>query len=77
MFYFIQHCIAVARHDDKLLIVDLLLSHGAKLNVKTAREHTPLEDCVFFSAFTRDANVSVMMRLVAAGAKLCQPAHAR
>ena len=67
----------MTRQEDKLHIVDLLLCHGAKLNVKTAREHTPLEDCMFFSAYTRDANLYVMMKLAAAGAKLCQPAHAR
>ena len=65
------------RSEEKLQIVDLLISHGAKLNTLTARDHTPLEDCVFYSAVFKDSSLPVLMKLVSAGAKLTPPGYVK
>ena len=57
----------------KYVAAELLLKHGAKVNVADERGVTPLEVCIFHSVISRSPDydgLSVLRRLVAAGALL-------
>ena len=50
-------------------MVELLVKHGAKLNVLTVRGYTPLDRCVFHYVIG-NYNKEILKILVRAGAKL-------
>ncbi len=50
-------------------LVELLVKHGAKLNVLTARGYTPLDRCVFHYVMG-NYNKQILKILVRAGARL-------
>lgn len=55
--------------EEKVSLVELLVKHGAKLNVLTVRGYTPLDRCVFHYVIG-NYNKEILKILVKAGAKL-------
>ena len=56
--------------EEKVPLVELLVKHGAKLNVLTVRGYTPLDRCVFHYVIGNYNKKEILKILVKAGAKL-------
>ena len=69
---FVVACFLCVANAFKYGSVDLLLRHGAHVNVMDDRGATPLQACTFHCIISRHSSdgLSVLRRLVAAGALL-------